>query len=98
MAGPSVAAGGRPASFARRALLSALASGAVGTFDAIAQHAGVPPHQARRTLDNLRRAGLVCSQRPDTECVHPQRTRHIYAPSQPSQHIDALRWVAQAWR
>lgn len=98
MAGPAAAMGGRPASFARRALLSALAGGAVGTFDAIAQHAGVPPHQARRTLDNLRRAGLVRSQRPDIECAQPQRTRHIYAPSQPSQHIDALRWVTQSWR
>lgn len=95
---PATPIGGRPASYVRLALLAALQAGAVGTFDAIARHAGVPERQARQTLANLRRAGVVQSHRPDCTACAPQRTRHIYAPSQPSPHIDALRFVAAAWR
>lgn len=95
---PIAAMGGRPASYARLALLAALQAGAIGTFDAMARHAGVPERQARQTLANLRRAGVVQCHRPDCQASAPQRTRHIYAPAAPAHHIDALRFVAQAWR
>lgn len=90
----------RPAGYARIALLASLQAGVVGTFDALARHAGVPEHQARQTLGNLRREGVVCARRchvaSTVAATPPQRARAVYAPAPPV--FDALGFMQQVWR
>jgi predicted ArsR family transcriptional regulator len=91
--------GGRPHSPARQALLHALHSGASGTWEALARHAGVDPHKARRILDNMRRHGAVVAQPPPAGTARPTvgRPRAIYAPVAPPQ-FDSLSYACQVWR
>ena len=95
----------RPAGSCRLALLAVLQSGAVGTFDTLARHAGVPELQAKYTLANLCRERVVrLYARADKHGVFPQRGRGLYAhtatlPTEPdNQPLDALRFAAQVWR
>lgn len=90
----------RPAGYARLALLAALQAGSTGTFEALALRAGVPERQARQTLGNLRREGVIQAHRPTCHAIaQPQRLRAIYAPVNPhNQPIDVLRFAAVAWR
>jgi len=91
------APGGRPMGPVRAALLAVLQQGVVGTFDALAQHTGLPAHQVRHTLYNLRREGVVATSRP-TCLSQPQRARAIYHPANTTPAFDALRFVADVWR
>lgn len=91
--------GGRPHSPARQALLHALHSGASGTWEALARHAGVEPHKARRILDNMRRHGALVAQAPPpgTGPRTVGRPRAIYAPVAPAR-FDSLSYAQQVWR
>ena len=86
----------------RIALLAVLQAGVVGTFDAIAHHAGIPEHHARTTLKNLRREGLVA-----VHCTAGQRAARAGRPrvayGMPSavasaQAFDSLAFARQVWR
>lgn len=95
---------GRPAGSVRLALLATLQAGVVGTFDAMARHAGVPPEKARFVLDNLRREGVACSWRSDIPvCPAKRRVGRppvVYGPQAvlDGGSLDALAFVRQAWR
>lgn len=95
---------GRPAGPVRVALLAALQAGVVGTFDAMARHAGVPPEKARMTLDTLRREGVACSWQVDISAGCPAKRRVgrppvVYGPPViDAGPLDALAFVRQAWR
>ena len=89
--------GGRPMGPVRAALLTVLQQGVVGTFDALARHTGLPVHQVRCTLRNLRREGVVAYTRPHC-AAQPQRARAIYHPASTTPAFDALRFVAGVWR
>jgi len=94
---------GRPAGPVRLALLAALRAGVVGTFDAMARHAGVPPEKARITLDSLRREGVACSWQIDIAgCPAKRRVGRppvVYGPPVVDcGPFDALAFVRQAWR
>ena len=88
----------RPAGQARIALLAVLQAGNVGAFDVLANAAGVPAHQARQTLGNMRREGVVQSRRHANDCIAPQRVRAVYALASHSSPFDALAYMRQAWR
>ena len=96
--------GGRPAGPVRVALLAVLQAGVVGTFDAMARHAGVPPEKARFVLDNLRREGVACSWQMDIAAGCPVKRRVgrppvVYGPPVVDVGpLDALAFVRQAWR
>jgi DNA-binding IscR family transcriptional regulator len=80
-------------------LLAALQAGAVGTFDTLARHAGVPEMQARQTLGNMRREGVIATQRPAaTGSTFPQRLRAIYTPASNDTAFDVLSFARQVWR
>jgi len=89
----------RPAGQARIALLAVLQAGTVGAFDALAHAAGVPVVQARQTLWNMRREGIVAAKRDTANSLAPQRQCAIYAlaPANDSP-FDALAFARQAWR
>lgn len=91
--------GGRPHSPARQALLHALHSGASGTWEALARHAGVDPRKARQILANMRRHGAVVAQAPPPGSSPRTvgRPRAIYAPVAPPQ-FDSLSYARQVWR
>jgi predicted ArsR family transcriptional regulator len=86
----------------RAALLAVMHSGVVGTFDVIAHHAGIPAHQARTTLWDMRRAGYVSSHPlPPVSRVRAGRPRVVYGVAQmhpTAQPIDSLAFACQAWR
>lgn len=94
----------RPAGCARIALLAALQAGAVGTFDVLARHAGVPERQARYTLANLSRECIAKVQRHRGCGVFPQRAKAIYSYNDaalnlpPERPLDALSFARQVWR
>lgn len=87
---------------ARAALLAVLRSGVVGTFDAIAHHAGIPAHQARITLWNLRREGHVCAHPlpsgPSARAGRPRVAYGVADFAQTAQPFDSLAFACQAWR
>jgi len=85
---------GRPAGHVRAALISALHSGARGTFDVLAQHVGICPAQARNALKELRRGGLVAVQG-RASAVGAGRPRSVYVANRP---FDALGFACQVWR
>lgn len=91
----------RPGS-ARVALLAVLQAGVVGTFDAIAHQAGIPAHQARTTLWNLRREGHICAHpMPADASAGAGRPRVAYevAQSRPDAlPFDSLAFARHAWR
>ena len=94
---------GRTAGPVRVALLAALRAGVVGTFDAMARHAGVPPEKARITLDSLRRDGVACSSRLDSPSYPSKRKVGrppvVYGPPVVDcGPLDALAFVRQVWR
>lgn len=94
---------GKPAGPVRVALLAALQSGAVGTLDVMARHAGVPPNKARIALDYLRRQGVACSSRLDSPSYPSKRKVGrppvVYGPPVVNAGpLDALAFVRQAWR
>lgn len=90
----------RPAGSARLALLALLQAGAVGTFDALANYARVPEHQARHTLKNLSREGVVVARRNATAGgIFPQRQRAVYAAASANDSpFDSLNFARQVWR
>jgi hypothetical protein len=88
----------------RNALVHALRSGATGTYDALATHAGLGPDQlasAQMTLWHLCREGKVAVSGADSS-PRPGRPRAVYSLAAPAA-APALRWVldrtlATAWR
>lgn len=90
----------RPFRTSRLALLCVLQRGYSGTFDQLAEFAGVCERQAQQTLWNLRREGLVQARRPNCHIsTQPQRARVIYSRLNPvDKPIDALRFTSVAWR
>lgn len=92
----------RPAGHYRLALLAALQAGAVGTFDALARHVGVPEREARYTLANLRRERVIDALRPiSTGVAQPQRLRAIYGQAAANDApitLDVLSFASRAWR
>lgn len=86
----------------RIAIFAVLQAGVVGTFDAIAQHAGIPEHHARTTLKNLRREGQVavhCTSA--SRAARAGRPRVVYGlasatPDAPA--FDSLAFACQVWR
>lgn len=91
----------RPAGQCRLVLLAALQSGAVGTFDVLARHAGVPEREARYTLANLRRERVIDAQHQHRAgAAQPQRLRVIYhqaAANDAHIALDALSFARQVW-
>lgn len=88
---------------ARMALISALRSGARGTFDALAHHAGLHPEQAQATLKNLRREGVVVSEKENQHAGVRRgvgRPRAVYGPRECDTlgAFDALSYARQVWR
>lgn len=91
----------RPSGQARIALLAVLQAGTVGAFDALAHAAGVPVVQARQTLGNLRREGVVAAKRDAQHCHVPQRARAVYSLAREpafDSAFDALSFTRQVWR
>lgn len=94
----------RPAGPCRLALLAALQAGAVGTFETLARHAGVPEPQAKYTLANLSRECIAKVQRHSGHSVFPQRAKAIYSYNDAALNLplerplDALRFASQVWR
>jgi predicted ArsR family transcriptional regulator len=68
----------------------------VGTFDALAAHAGVPPVEAQRTLRNLRYEGRVVTHRTPEQRAKQGRPRVVYAV--PSANYDLDRLICASWR
>lgn len=95
----------RPMGEVRSALVQALYAGAVGTFDVLAAHAGVPPGKAQLALGCLRREGKVAAQ-PNTQAGAQARTqrgrpRMVYrlASTPPlGRHWELDRTLCSAWR
>ena len=85
---------GRPMGHARAVLISALRSGAQGTFDVLACHVGICPAIARTTLKELRRSGLVAVQG-RVALTGPGRPCSVYVVNRP---FDALGFTCQVWR
>jgi len=88
---------GRPMGHARSALISALRSGAQGTFDVLARHAGICPAQARIVLHKLRRDGLVAVQG-RASVAGAGRPRSVYGVNRPFDSlgfalINTLRYI-----
>jgi len=91
----------RPMGEVRCALVQALCDGVVGTFDALAAHAGVPIDKAQRTLGCLRREGKVAVQSTVHVAAQRGRPRLVYrlASSPPiTRHWDLDRTLSSAWR
>ena len=92
----------RPHGSARLALLAVIQSGGSGAYHELARQAQVPEHQARHTLCNLRRFGVIDSIRPpDQPGQRPQSVRVIYtlaANDAQAQPFDALTFMRQVWR
>lgn len=94
----------RPVGPCRLALLAALQAGAVGTYETLALHAGVPELQAKYTLDNLRRKCIAKVHRHRDHGGFPQYAKAIYSYNDaalnppPDRPLDALRFAAQVWR
>lgn len=95
----------RPAGPCRLALLAALQAGAVGTFETLARHAGVPELQAKYTLANLSRECIARAQRYSSHSsASPRHAKAIYSYNDaalnlpPDRPLDALRFAAQVWR
>lgn len=90
----------RPAGDIRTALLQALCAGAVGTFDAIAAHAGVPPSAAQNTLATLRREGKAVVHGAQQAASQRGRPRAVYgAPLAHACHRWELdRLLSASWR
>lgn len=87
----------------RAAIMQALCAGAVGTYDALAAHAGVAPAQAQITLGHLAREGKAVAE-PDAPQGAPRRgrPRAVYALAA-TNPAPANRWVLDrtlgaAWR
>lgn len=88
---------------ARLALLRALQSGVCGAYEAFARHAGISPNQARRTLCNMRREGLVVTHPipADAGLRSVGRPRVLYQAAGPlsaARSVDPLAFVRQVWR
>lgn len=92
----------RPHGSARRALLAVLQSGGSGAYHELARQADIPERQARHTLSNLRRVGMIDSVRPAVQPgQRPQSARVIYlraANDAQAQPFDALAFMRQVWR
>lgn len=91
----------RPAGSVRFALVQALFEGAVGTFDALAVHAGVTPAQAQHTLSALRREGKVEEHGPAQAKAKRGRPRLVYrlASTPPiGRHWELDRTLRSVWR
>ena len=92
-----------PAQPVRAALLATLQAGVVGTFDAIARHAGHPERQVSTTLRHMRREGILeSSPVRDTSTGQPRRAgrpRVLYglARNNPGP-FDALSFAREVWR
>ena len=92
-----------PVGDTHRAMLAALRSGVVGTFDAIASHAGVCPNQARMVLEYFRRCGITQTRHAST-CTptgqrQPGRPRVVHAlRAAPADVGDPLNFTRQVWR
>ena len=84
----------------RIALLAVLQAGVVGTFDAIAVHAGIPAHKARVTLWDLCREGHARTVAP-VASGRVGRPRMAYAAATTTaayQPFDSLAFACQVWR
>lgn len=82
----------------RIALLAVLQAGVVGTFDAIAVHAGIPAHKASVTLRHLSREGHA---QPVASVATGGvgRPRVVYAATQGKRPpFDSLAFACQVWR
>lgn len=92
----------RPVGEVRAALLHALRSGAVGTFDALAAHAGVEPERAQTTLGHLCREGGVVVKATHQPEARRGRPRAVYALADaappPSSRWALDRTLCAAWR
>lgn len=91
---------------ARAAILGAMQAGAVGTFEDLAEHAGVPAPLARNELHQLAFFGRVAVV---ARCPNPHgagRPRSVYAlhddphaqAMQALQPVDVLAFARQCWR
>lgn len=89
----------------RSALVQALRSGATGTFDALARHAGLPPERApsaQITLANMAREGKVIITHTQQLAPTRGRPRAVYAlassapPARPG--LELGRTLCVAWR
>lgn len=91
----------RPAGAARAALLAVLQAGFVGHCEVIARQAGVPHHQARRTMENLCReqVAAVHGRQPLAD-GRAGRPRALYglAKTDRADPVATLASAMQAWR
>jgi predicted ArsR family transcriptional regulator len=88
----------RPAGPVRRALLQALEAGITGTYEALAAVAGVDAADARATLKEIRRAGLVCGRNRQRRTGRPGAAPAIYGRPGHEAAMDSLGHVLQVWR
>ncbi len=95
---------GRPLSVTTLAALAALAALQAGDFEAVAQHAALPPQAVSQALRNLKRFGHITVQetQPDTAAGGGTggRPRVVYTLHRPPETpaFDSLAFLRQHWR
>ena len=90
--------GGCPPGDVRKALVEALRSGVSGTFDTLACRVGVDRLEARRTLSNLRRDGVVVALGAEQGERRVGRPRLVYGVACNEPSFDALGHLCRGWR
>lgn len=81
---------------ARTALINTLAAGFAGTYDALAELAGVRPEAAQATLKELSREGKACVSGRQRRAGKAGAAPAVYAARRPT--FDSLGFTLQVWR
>ena len=84
---------------ARLAILGAVEAGAIGTFEALARRASVPPRMARLVVHRLSREGRITPVDKESLAASAGRPRAVYALKRDdAQPVDVLAFVRSCWR